>query len=309
MDMTYKLPSLKLAAIALAALVGACTPPDFSKPVGDFSRSLATANGALLTYYSQMNQLERDYYLAKVAYDPSQEVLATYKSGERTGLLGYFSADSLQARADTLSLLNVYATRLAALAASTAPQAFASGTTVLGANLAKLDNTMAGLSGSGDTSAANYAGPISTLIGAIGQMYLQHEKDAALAAATKTAAPAVNKILDLLEKDTTNVIGQLQTLSIEVGYYNKNRGAMSVDERRALLDTIKASADRYETALAFAPKGLIQAVRTAHNALVAYAQSPHAADDLASLTAAIESFNSSVTPIVEAIKQLQQLRR
>lgn len=303
------------SAVCLS-FICSCVNIDFQEPISSFTQSLATANSSLLTYYTQLNRFERDVYLTHVLYDPALEILAVDAEGNNTGLLGYFTAASIKARADALTLLTIYAARLGALAGTDAPGRFSAGSNVLGQNLVSLASTFQGLSSDPrqkDTTAASYIGPVSTLVGAVGQMYLEAARDQALTTAINQAAPAVDNILDLLEQDIIVVIsplkvtGELQTVAEQVNYYNGRRGGMSFEERQRMIEAIRASTDRYQAAIAYAPTDLTQGIRDAHNALVSYANSPRTPQDLTSLVNALETFRNRVRPIASAMQSMRDM--
>jgi hypothetical protein len=108
--------AIKQCALILLLIfipISACTTINFTAPVTSFQESIDTASSAIKTYYIELNSFERDVYLARAVRDPAIELLAIDERGRRTPLLGQtFSAASIKARADALTLLNSYAGRL-----------------------------------------------------------------------------------------------------------------------------------------------------------------------------------------------------
>jgi hypothetical protein len=170
---------LNLAAAIFALAATGCATRDFSKPVSEFTGAMGQANGIIGGYFRGMNAFERDLYLRQVALDPRIDLASVDAAGRPTGLLPRFSAESVKARLDAVRLLSAYGERLAALAGSDAPARFQAGSKVLGENLTSLSQTFHGLAGSGDRTAGQYVGPISTIVGTIGEMVLERRREAA----------------------------------------------------------------------------------------------------------------------------------
>lgn len=311
-----------LVVVSAAAIAG-CVNVDFKEPVTSFASSMALSNATLLAYYSELNSLERELYLQRVAENPTMEVLEVDPEGHPTGLIAQFSPQSIKARTDAVALLSKYGERLAALAGADASTRFSTGTQTLGANLTTLDSTFralgvssdAGTTASKDATAANYAAPVATIIGLIGERYLDSQRDAALTRAVREGEPAVNAILDLLDRDFTTMIGPLQATGQEQALtgmmvaYNHGRAQMDYDQRRAALDRINIAAARYENTIAHQPSSVIAGIRDAHTALVNYANSSREPEDLAALVAALETFNNRIKPLADAVARIQELNR
>lgn len=301
----------RLAAIALVAPAGACVTADFREPVGDFTTAMGQANGIIGSYFTGMNAYERELYLQQALYDPGMEVVARNAAGT-TALMPTFSAASIEARLDAVRLLSTYGARLAALAGSDAPARFQAGSKVLGDNLTSLAQTFQSLAGPADTTAGNFVGPITAIVGVFGEMILEGQREAALRQAVQEGAPAVNAILDQLDRDLDRVVQPLRTsgsferVSSVITYYNANRAKLSFDQRRALLDQIGGEMVRHEAALTADPGEAVDGIRDAHAALVRYATSSRKPEDLNALVSAIETFNRRLRPLAEAVQHLRK---
>lgn len=300
----------RLAAIALLAPLGACVTADFREPVGDFTTAMGQANGIIGSYFTGMNAYERELYLQRALYDPGMEVVARDAAGS-TALMPTVSAASIEARLDAVRLLSTYGARLAALAGSDAPARVQAGSKVLGDKLSALSQTFQSLAGAGDPTAASFVGPISTIVGVFGEMILEAQRDAALRRAVQDGAPAVNTILDQLERDLDRVVQPLRTtgsferVSSQITYYNATRTTLGFEQRRALLEQIGAEMSQHEAALAADPGEAVDGIRDAHAALVRYATSARKPQDLHALVSAIETFNRRLRPLAEAVQQLR----
>ncbi len=272
------------------------------------------SSAILGTYYREVNSFERDVYLEERLSDPNLEV-STKENGERTAILGQFSEESIQARIDTLTLLGIYGERLAELSGSDVPGRFAEGATVLGENLTKLDYRFKQLSGDkNDTTALHYAGPIGTIVGLVGQRFLEAKRDEAIREAVLEGAPAVRKILDFLEGDISDRILLLQTsgsrqiLEDRIRFYNENRKKRTRNDRRKDLEQINIAAKRCLLIQSSNPIGLVQGMRETHEALTAYVGSDKKQVDFATFVSALELFRNRVREISVAVQQLREIR-
>lgn len=303
------------------ALLTGCVTTHFSEPITSFRDSINTSGTAIGIYYAEINQFEREIYLDERLYDPTKEVLATDEQGKPTPLIGaLFSAESIKARTDAITLLGVYAQRLSELAGSEAPKQFAEGAKILGDNLFNLQKTFEKLGKDDDekkiidATAKNYSGPIGTIVGVIGRIYLEKQRDAAVKRAIEEGTPAVRTVLALLQKDLTEVIDPLKRVGLKekladrVTYYNDNRKA-SFEQRRQILAEIDAAASRYETALIANPANLIQTMSEAHESLAKYAGSPKTPGSFAELLAALQTFKIHAQAVADAVKQIRDLRK
>ena len=201
--------------VLLACVTSGCVTANFTKPVASFKSSTDTASSAVGAYFTDLNEFERNLYLDDRVYNPELRVEGTDAHGQPTPLLAQvFTANSIKARMDALALLGSYANRLADLAGSTAPQNFATAAQALGTNLLNLDKTFTSLTGTSDPSAGNYIGPISQIIGVIGEFYLEEKRDTMVTDAITKGAPAVTTILNLLQNDLDTVAVPLQKTDI-----------------------------------------------------------------------------------------------
>jgi hypothetical protein len=305
---------VSIGLVCILALSSACVTNRFSKPISTYQKSVDASIGVIGKYYDGMNSYERRLYLQGILLNPKEEVLFTDAQGKLTPLAGrIFSPESVKARLDALALINLYAKRLADLAGSDAPTKFAENTKVLSDNLVNLSGTFSTLAGAGaDKTASKFITPIGSLVGLVGQIYLQEKRDAALKAAIEQGDPVVTQILDLIKDDLVGVIspqiltGAKQLLADRVNSYNQNRTTMSSEERRKALDEIAAAAQEYDATILFNPANLLQAMKEAHQALVKFARAPKEPKTFSDLVAALETFAGRAETAAQAIHQLAQ---
>jgi hypothetical protein len=305
-----------MALSSLVITLNGCVNAKFGDQVSSFKKTIDTANITITSYLTEMNSFERQLYFDEISLDPKKHVALVDAEGKPTPLLGKpFKAESIKARTDAISLIGVYAARLNELAASDAPTQFASGSDALGDSLSKLHHTFDTLAKrpqANDATANLYIAPVSMIVGAIGKMYLDETRDKMLSAAITEGAPKVDEVLKLLEKDLVEVVNPLritgldQSLAERVRYYKQHSQEMTLMERREFLHEIKDAADNYETAAAFNPSVVIESMRRANQALVAYAQSSKKPQDLNQLWTALKEFENRVNTILPAITALRQ---
>jgi hypothetical protein len=307
-----RFPILSLVTIALTA--AACASAGWSGPIDDFKTNVDKSVGVVSDYYGALNDYERHIYLETAFVDPSLEIVAVDTNGAPTPLAGrVFSAEAIRARTDALALVGVYARRLADLAGSRAPAAFATNAEALGKDLSSLAATFSTLSES-DVRAKPYIPPITTLVGVIGQVFLESSRERALQKAVSDGAPAVDQILRIIEEDLTAAVdplrrsGEKQLLAQLVHDYNLNRQTWAEARRRRQITDIEKAAQAYSAALLFNPADVVSGLRDAHTALVAYAKSRKSPSDLAAAASAMEIYAQRVERAARAVQSLRDLR-
>ena len=77
---------------------------------------------------------------------------------------GIFTAASIKARTDALTLIGLYAQRLSDLAGSDAPTQFSNNVQALGASLSRLDDTFSKINSAHDANAKTYVAPVTALV-------------------------------------------------------------------------------------------------------------------------------------------------
>jgi hypothetical protein len=156
--------------------------------------------------------------------------------------------------------------------------------------------------------------PVSTLVGVVGQIYLEARQERALQKAVAEGGPAVDQILRAIEDDLVAAvdplrrIGEKQVRAQLVRDYNTNRTTWTESRRRRQITDIEKAAKAFSTALVFNPSDVVSGLREAHTALVAYARSRKTPSDLASIAGALEIFSQRVDRAAEAVETLRDLR-
>src|SRR5262245_57575575 len=174
---------LSVLACAALMLVAGCDNAEYRQQIAAFQQSIGNTRSAVESYYLEMNQVERDICFLRLGLDKQKslgikfltdsrrrevtEIEASVEvtrsegrqprpedgevtEGETTVEVtvgdGPFPRKAIQARLDAISLLGLYGRRLAELAGSKAPLAFADNSAALGENIVKLSGTFASLS-------------------------------------------------------------------------------------------------------------------------------------------------------------------
>jgi hypothetical protein len=294
-------------------LLTGCLNNRYITPVTTFHSSTAQTISTISAFYSSRNAYEIQIYLAGVAADSTLAVGTTDASGQPTPLgQPVFSAASIKARLDALSVVATYASRLYDLANTSAPSDFATAGSALGSNLGSLDKTFQTLAGSKDPTANKYVGPISSLIGTIGQLYLNGKRDQMVKDAIQHGGQDVNTILSQIRDDMDNIFsaeiitGANEQLASAVVAYNKDRNGLSYDQRVARLAQIQGLAEAASSATASAPSHLVAAMLDANNALIKSASAPPNSKQsaLATLNTALSEWISEIQTVSAEIKPL-----
>jgi hypothetical protein len=304
----------KVGAFALlcCALLSGCLNNRYIAPVTTFQSSTNQTIAVISAFYTSRNSYETQLYLADIAVDPTLAVATVDADGHPTPLgTPVFSPASIKARLDALSLVGVYASRLYALANTSAPADFATATTALGTSLTTLNTSFQSL-GAKDPTANSYVGPISSLVGTVGKMYLSGKRDQQVKIAIEEGGPQVNIILSQIRDDMDNIFsaevvtGANQDLATKVVAYNKDRSSLTYDQRVARLAAIAAASDAATSATASAPSKLVSSMMDANNALLKSAANSKQEKQLslASLNDALGAWVSQIQALTAQIKPL-----
>lgn len=301
-----------LFPICLLVLSG-CAANRYQAPVGSFREKTQQTVTVLGDFYLSRNSYEIDLYLQDVAADSGLPVEKVDSNGMPTPLgKPAFSPTSVKARLDALNLIGAYAGRLSDLAGSDSPAKFQSAATLLGQNLTSLDKTFEKLHGVSDPTANKYVGPVSKLVGAIGQMFLDSKRDELITKAIEDGAPQVEILLSQIRDDMDQIFsievitGSNQRLATLIASYNKDRGKLSYEERVTRLAAIKAAAGEAAASAGSAPSNVVAAMMDAHKALVKAAKpsKTRSINSLADLNTALEQWTNQIQSLSTQVKLL-----
>ena len=310
-------PNLYLAILLLVSttLVFQGCKRNAKEPIERFQKSTTLATTAISSYYNELNPYERNLYLQDVLLDPKKEVLRKGQDGKPTALLKEpFDPRSVQARIALIKQLARYAERLSVLAGNDAPERFSSSVTSLAGSLTTLHGTFSSLSTTAtiaDASARDYLGPISTLVGVLGNVILEKRRDAAVRTAILNGEAPITQILDFLKADldkyvkSTRLSGDDQKLANLEKVYNLNKSTFSLEQRRELLKELAEAAEELKITRSSKPSDVMIAMRETHKALVVAAKDPSPVN-ISSVMSALEAYEDRVQTLIDAVIQLKE---
>jgi hypothetical protein len=302
-----------LCCLTLAALASACTANRYLVPVTTFRDKTQQTIGVLGDFYSSRNIYEIDLYLQGAAADKSVQVATVDRAGKPTPLgRPVFSPASIKARLDALSLVSTYAGRLYDLASTDAPATLQTAATSLGENLKSLDKTFQSLEGAKDPTANKYITPVSSLIGAIGKLYLENKRDQLIKEGVAKGCAPVNEILGLIRDDMDKIFslevvgGSNERLATLIVAYNDSRDRLTYEQRVARLAEIKNAAAEAAVSVSAAPTAVVVSMINAHEALITAVQSTSKTKiaNFAALSVALEQWANQIESLAIQIKAL-----
>ncbi|HHT9135213.1 MAG TPA: hypothetical protein ACFYD2_09945 [Candidatus Avalokitesvara rifleensis] len=259
-----------------------------SEPVGKFRIATEGTIEVAQPYITELNQVERSLRFTEAFAKPDMSVDGEFLSP-------IFAPEGIRARLDCFAAISLYASRLAEVADSSTGKKLRTNTEALGASLKDLGSRIESITG--DKTINSYAGPVSALIGFIGELWVQNERKKALETAIKDAAPLVNKILCLLESDlkmahqgrTEVLLARYNELRLA---YNSNRKKATLGdaERRERLNELERLANQYEQLMSFPPQDVIIEMKRAHEAMVRAAEDLDKIETFRDFVGAVEVF-------------------
>lgn len=309
----FRLRASAALLILVVALLSGCLGNRYVAPITTFRDKTQQTIGVLSDFYSSRNSYEIDVYLQTIAADSSLPVQTTDAHGQRTPLgAPVFSPAGIKARLDALNLVGAYADKLFALANPDEKASFSTAATALGTSLSTLDQTFKKLDGAKDPTANKYIGPISSLVGTLGQMYEDRKRDQLITEAINKGAPEVDKILSQVRDDMDNIFslevttGASEKLATLISVYNADRGKLSYEQRVQRLSQIKAAADEAASSVGSAPSAVVTSMMKAHQKLVDFAKSPKDSrpQNFAAFNTALDQWATQIQTVAAQIKLL-----
>ena len=303
--------SLITALLLTTACSTSCLHNRYAAPVATFRDKTQQTIGVLGDFYASRNSYEIELYLQTIALDKTLKVELTDSQGRPTPLgQPVFSPAAIQARLDSLNLVGAYASRLYDLASPDPKASFSTAATTLGESLSNLDKTFQKLRETSDPTASKYIGPVSSLIGTIGQMFLDRKRDELVTQAIHDGAPQVDIILSQIRDDMNNIFapqistGTNEQLATLIHAYNAERGNLDLEQRKYRLAEIKAAADTAVSGIGSPPTRLVTSMMEAHKALVTFANAPKDARprSFAAFNAALDEWATEIQSVAAQVK-------
>ncbi len=302
---------IKAGVLALfgCVLVSGCANNRYLAPATTFRDSTIKTISTVSAFYKSRNSAELDIYLTDAAADSSVKLEETDAGGTQTPLVKpTFTPKQIKARLDALALVGAYASRLCELTNSTAAADFSDANAALGKDLFTLSNRFQSLSASGDQTAGGYVQPITTLVTALGAMYINHERNRMVQDAVTHGAQPVDTILTQISDDINNVFALQvsaaahQKLTTLIRAYNSDRAQLSYEQRVSRLAEVKAAAESSSELTTTALAQLIAAMKGANDALLDATKQKHTS--FADLNKALNTWSGQLQTLASQIQPL-----
>lgn len=307
---------MRLALVGFLVAASFACQRAYKAPIDALQKSTAEATKAITSYYTALNQQERDLYFLTLLLNPGQRVEEVNVQGKETPLLAdSFDPVAVQARITLMSQLAAYADRLSLLAGNESPKELRTSLMALGSNLENVQTTFADLARNrADEQATAYISPISTLIAVVGEAALTKQRDKAVQQAILQGEAPINQILDFLTKDLDKYVflaqktGDDQKLSQLMGAYNamSNRKALPHDELKKRLDEIQRAAEQLRLTRTNRPSDVLRALKKAHVALVGVAKQTITFQQF---QASVLAYETQVDLFLKAAQRVNELRK
>jgi hypothetical protein len=249
------------ASITLAPTLSGCfaNRTEIIQQAENFSESLAIGSTTLREYYQGLNTLDRESFKLVLSLNKDCDLKPRYNQDDckyfRDSLgdsskpytspleeTSYISGEALNSRLKLLNLLSVYAKTLSTLASDGSPDQFKTSMSNLQAAGISLANKIKETSDGSPTVQSGYLTPLSQIIGILGKIYLNESKWRQIRESVEEAAPKVDLILATLQDDIAIAENAYRVKAIRNAaainkYYTDNRTAITLQERRDLLDS------------------------------------------------------------------------
>ena len=322
---------VRWSVLTLLVFTTGCNRDKLLKEIDEFDRAMNTGATAIAAYYTNLNEQEYDLYFQLLELYPNCEVGDRINYGcinpewQRGGRFfdsplkkPPFPLESIQARITLLKELTTYSKSLVALAGDDSPAQFQGNIIALGDRLTSLEKSFQALRDNNqnpDLTANQYIGPISTIIGIFGKLYLQDLQWKEIRKAIINAEDPVNTILTAVAADLDRYVDPLQDVNANarysrlINYYNNNRLRLSPGERVEVLAKIRDFKTAYDLAVLSKPSTIPNQLKQVNLALVKTAKSNSSPQNLAQLKAELEQFKDDAEQLKNAIEQLAGIKR
>jgi hypothetical protein len=296
--------------LVLLALAGCGSPERFREPIAKFTQAATVTAEVTRPYIADLNRTERRYQLDQISMDPKLTL-------DNQALQPFFSPEGVRIRLEMFAAIDRYVTRLGQVMDTDAGERLGANIDALGGNLTSLNDR---LNRGDDPSLKPYIGPLGALVKAVGQMWVDAERERILQTAVQDAAPQVDRILSLLEKDVQQAYeDRLLNSGIRIDDlrqdYNNRRlpvagqAALNEQQRRQRLDEIERLVTERELLGANPPSDLIADMRLTHGKLVAAAESGGELGSYADFVAAVDLFSQRAQTVSTALYDLSRAGR
>ena len=295
-------------AVALTALImlnGCSTTADYKKPISDFQDASSVVSESARVYVTQLNKTQRDAYV-----DRQVSIAKEIKLSEIEDLQS-FTPEAIEARLGALNELSKYGELLGQLANSDAPERISSNAGDLANSLKSLEENITELGPIRNTNFKSTFGPAALLMGEVARLAVEKKIQEALNKAIVSGEEPIKKLIRTLRNDLVTAY-QLKRTAVSAsrriyveGYDTERQKGNDIVSLRKRGDEIKSSLDVWETLPTSNPSDGLDAMASAHSALVDYAKSPKTPENLSAFAVQMETFVARAKRVGNAVRQLQ----
>ena len=333
---------ISLPALWLVACTHLAPVADATK---NFDASVKAGTRAMGDLYRGMNESEVGLYYLMIELDPECELgneLTLFNPTDGSTSLCRrpanrdaesfvianpavhppFSTAGISRRLQLLDSMSRYSGTLAMAASSDSPAQYQAELAALTKDLRSLENSIRALDQNPARTARDKSfvdtvvSPLSSLAGVVGRWLLEHkQKQAVLRAVNEGRAP-FEAIANFLARDLEDIYAPAASTAAADRdatlkfYYSTNRKSMTLAERAAFIERVRAAAAAADAVKASHPEAVPKSLLGAHAALVEAVSASDAArngQDLAAVQAALEDFLDDLELIVDAVDKLKAL--
>ena len=302
----------QILVISAIVAMSACSSSGLTVPTAKFSQAVSQSADGIEGEFAGEFDYWQSSYIQMLAIDGKPIDPAFLEGKAPSDVQGRvsFSPQAIALRIKAVDGIKAYAESLGSLAGSTAPADFATNSNAIATNLSQLVSEASKTDGS---KFEQYAGPLSAIAGWCGQQYLENGRDQAISDAVTKVAPQFKAVLaqlktDLgyLRDDKDGIASRL--LALRIHQFNKAAAPGHEQDMLNLGNKVLDLENSRQSLSHYAAIDTLDAWGKAHDAILKYLQSSKSPEDLASLSAEIDSFSGRIQPLVQAVADLKKIK-
>ncbi len=303
--------TILVGLLIIISISGCGSTSGYREPITKFNNASSVVINSTKIYLSELNKVERNAYVDKQTSDKKYIKLIDINEKQ------VFSAEQISARLKALNLLSKYGELLGQLATSDAPERITSNATNLGAALSKLSHDVSGNTEENKTDFSKAIGPVTEIVGVIASSAIERKMKKALDTAITEGKEPIELLIEAIEVDiiiafqrkrnalTTRETALVDKYNLELEAIKNGTGDPIQLEKNA--EELKSLLTIRETFKSSNPTDGFEAMKTAHKALIDYANSDKNEQKFADLIEAMEAFTAKAERIGVAVNQLQNI--
>lgn len=295
-------------AVSIGLCASGCVSrAGYKKPVTDFANASSVVVQSANTYVMEVNKAQRDAYIDRRISDGKQLSLIDIESSQM------LSPEAIEVRVKALRELSKYGDLLLQLVDSDAPQRITANASDLQSSIKSLGESAGHLNSGKDKKFKESVGVFASVAGEIASLIVEKKIENALDAAVKNGQEPVADLVRVIRDDLIvsfqlkrSALSENRVIYVD-GYEKQRLSGENLVELRARGEELKASLDAWSTFPESNPVEALDAMVTAHAALVDYAKSPKKAKDLADFSAQMQVFVDRANRVGMAVLKLREL--